>query len=59
MSRGLEDHVSSIKRHLDANDQAVKLVTDMMTNTLAGRTINHNFTSTSSYGGGEGKGNPY
>jgi len=30
MSRGLSDHVSSIKRHLDANDQAVRLVTDMM-----------------------------
>ena len=46
MSRGLEDHVASIKRHLDANDQAVKLVTEMMTNSLAGRTINHGFTST-------------
>jgi len=30
MARGLEDHVGSIKRHLDANDQALRLVTDMI-----------------------------
>mmetsp|Transcript_20260 Transcript_20260/g.37815 ORF Transcript_20260/g.37815 Transcript_20260/m.37815 type:complete len:419 (+) Transcript_20260:168-1424(+) len=50
MSRGLEDHVSSIKRHLDANDQAVRLVTDMMTSSMAGRTINHNFSERGTYG---------
>ncbi|GMH56938.1 hypothetical protein TL16_g02255 [Triparma laevis f. inornata] len=50
MSRGLEDHVSSIKRHLDANDQAVRLVTDMMSSSMAGRTINHNFADRGGYG---------
>ena len=45
MARGLDDHVKTIKRHLDANDQAVRMVTDMMTSSLAGRTINHNFST--------------
>jgi len=30
MTRGLEDSINALKRHLDANDQAVRLVTDMI-----------------------------
>ena len=39
MSRGLEDHVNSIKRHLDANDQSVKLVTDMLSGQLRSQAV--------------------
>ena len=44
MSRGLKDHVQSIKRQLDANDHAVRMVTELMQTTLAGNTINHDFS---------------
>ena len=34
MNRCMDDHISSIKRHLSSNDQAVRLVTDMMGGSL-------------------------
>ncbi len=40
MSRALEDHVSSIKRHLDANDQSVRMVTDFVGGALANGRVN-------------------
>jgi chromosome segregation ATPase len=37
LGRAIEDHVGNLKRHLDANDQAVRLVTDMMSSALGGQ----------------------
>ena len=50
MGRAIEDHVGRLTRHVEANDQAVRLVTDMMGTTLGGMRPHHH-----PGGGGENK----